>query len=100
MRHSETSPRPLFERMVFLLALLLALILIFHGARGFLTRWSQASPAAGGLTTQAGSGRTSGAVSAAETAVTAIAPIKLSRTGSPHVWRVEVPSPTGAVKKE
>jgi|GEM_PF-5104076 len=100
MERSERSRHPLFENVVFGLALLLVAILIFYGARGLLARRSQvAAQLSGGLTTETRPGQTSGAGSATETAVTAIPPIRLSSAGSPRTWRVEVPSPTGTKKK-
>ncbi len=100
MERSERSRHPLFENVVFCLALFLGAILIFYGARGFLARRSQVSPQlSGGLTIETRSGQMSGAGSVTETAVTAIPPIKLSSTGSPRTWRLEVPSPTGTKKK-
>ena len=100
MNRSESSRHPLFDNVVFGLALLLVAILIFYGARSFLARRSQVPPPpASGLATEARPGQTSGAGSATETAVTAIPPIKLSSAGSPRNWRVEVPPPTGTKKR-
>ncbi|MCX5794336.1 MAG: hypothetical protein NTY77_02415 [Elusimicrobia bacterium] len=101
MRRSENNRHPLFENVVFGLALLLVAILVFYAARGLLARRFQVPPhALSGYTPEARPAQTSEAGSATETAVSSIPPIKLSHTGSPRAWRVEVPSPTGKKPKK
>ena len=101
IRHNDRGRHPLFECVVFGFALLLVAILLFYTGRRFLPGRSPAQPPPAGdfPTTGAGPARTSGAGSATESAVTSIAPIKLSRVGNPRAWRVEVPSPTGTKQK-
>lgn len=100
MRRSDQSRHPLFETVVFGLALLLVAILIFYGARRLMARRPAVPPhAASGYLPEAKPAEASAMGSATETAVTSIPPVKLSRAGSPRKWRVEVPSPTRKTPK-
>ena len=100
MNRSEKSRHPLFENVVFGLALLLVVILGFYGARRFLARRSAVPPPlAGPLAAELPPEPAQAMGSRTQSAVTAIPPIKLSRTGSARQWRVEVPAPTGVKKK-
>ena len=100
MHRSESSRHPFFEGVVFVLALLLAVILICYGVRGFLARQSPVPPSlTGGLSVAVRPDQAAPAGSATESAVTSVPPIRLLRAGSPRNWRTEVPSPTGTQKK-
>ena len=100
MHRSEKNRHPFFEGVVFVFALLLAVILACYGVRGFLARRSQVPPPqAGGLSVAARPDQAAPAGSATESAVTSVPPLRLSHAGSARNWRTEVPSPTGAKDK-
>jgi hypothetical protein len=97
MRRSEKSRHPLFENVVYGLALLLVAILIFYGTRNYLARRAQVPPPiANGPTTEPPPlAQTSKPGSATESGVTSIPAVRISGAVRPRRWRVEVPSPAG-----
>ncbi len=101
MRRSEGHRHPVFEWIVFALALLLAGVLALHGARRFLSRRPapsgipMVSPPLGPVDLEpAASG------SRTETAVSALPPVRLSSMGGGQKrWKTEVPAPPSSSKK-
>ncbi|MBI5239349.1 MAG: hypothetical protein HY926_02670 [Elusimicrobia bacterium] len=98
MRRGDQDRHPFFEWTVFAMAVVLAVILAFYGARRLLLRRvpnggpQAAVPLAPPVPAPAAAG------SATETAVTAIPPVRLSSMGGQRRWKTDVPAPHSSSK--
>ncbi|MFA6004816.1 MAG: hypothetical protein WC881_12210 [Elusimicrobiota bacterium] len=88
---NDRGRHPLFEGVVFGLALLLAGIILFYSAQRYVERRARPAPAAADAPASAPGDP--GAVPLTERAVASIPPVRLVQTGSLRSRNIDVPAP-------